>query len=240
MGTPDFIIELRKHIGHDLLWLAGATAVVVRYPGSAGDSAAAAAGSSPASTSAAAAASSSLAFTSAAADARSTSAAAAALPPEASFAVADDAAPSAGAGSSAAVPAGIHPRYAHAAILLVRRSDNGAWTPITGIVDPGEHPATTAEREAREEAGVQIRVLRLAQVAVTKPVTFANGDRTQFIDHTFECEWLGGEARVADEENTDVRWVAVRDLDAVAGVAPHMRRRIEAALSGESAARMLR
>lgn len=230
MGTPDFIIELRKYIGHDLLWLTGATAVVVRYP----DSAAVAVDSSPAS------AADSAASAGSAADSSPASTSAAALPPEASFAAADDAAPSAGAGSSAAIPAGIHPRYAHAEILLVRRSDNGAWTPITGIVDPGEHPATTAEREAREEAGVQIRVLRLAQVAVTKPVTFANGDRTQFIDHTFECEWLGGEARVTDEENTDVRWVAVRDLDAVAGVASHMRRRIEAALSGESAARVLR
>ena len=27
-------------------------------------------------------------------------------------------------------------------VLLVRRSDNGAWTPITGIVDPGGEPRT--------------------------------------------------------------------------------------------------
>jgi 8-oxo-dGTP pyrophosphatase MutT (NUDIX family) len=24
-------------------------------------------------------------------------------------------------------------------VLMVRRSDTGAWTPVTGIVDPGEH-----------------------------------------------------------------------------------------------------
>ena len=28
-------------------------------------------------------------------------------------------------------------------ILLGRRSDNGNWAPITGIVDPGEEPAAT-------------------------------------------------------------------------------------------------
>lgn len=176
MGTPEFIVELRKHIGHDLLWLNGATAVVVRHPER-----------------------------------------------------------SAAAGGS--VPEGVAPRYAAAEVLLVRRSDNGAWTPITGIVDPGEHPAATAAREAREEAGVEIRVVRLAQVGVTKEVTFANGDRTQFIDHTFECEWVGGEARVSDEENTEVRWVPVAALDAEGGIPAHMRRRIAAALSGESAAR---
>lgn len=31
--------------------------------------------------------------------------------------------------------------------LLVRRADSGAWTPVTGIVDPGEHPADAAVRE---------------------------------------------------------------------------------------------
>ncbi len=36
-------------------------------------------------------------------------------------------------------------------LLLVRRSDNGTWTPVTGIMDPGEEPAGCAVREAREE-----------------------------------------------------------------------------------------
>ena len=39
-------------------------------------------------------------------------------------------------------------------MLLVKRSDNGAWTPVTGIVDPGEEPAVAAAREALEETGV--------------------------------------------------------------------------------------
>ena len=29
MATPEFIVELRKKIGHDLLWLPGCTAVVI-------------------------------------------------------------------------------------------------------------------------------------------------------------------------------------------------------------------
>ncbi len=39
-------------------------------------------------------------------------------------------------------------------ILMVERADNGAWTPVTGIVDPGEEPAVAAAREALEETGV--------------------------------------------------------------------------------------
>ncbi|PID98265.1 MAG: ADP-ribose pyrophosphatase [Actinobacteria bacterium] len=30
MATPDFVLELRKHVGHKLLWLPGCTAVVTR------------------------------------------------------------------------------------------------------------------------------------------------------------------------------------------------------------------
>ncbi|MGW2217585.1 NUDIX domain-containing protein, partial [Nonomuraea sp. NPDC001684] len=40
-------------------------------------------------------------------------------------------------------------------VLLVRRSDTGAWTPVTGIIDPGEQPADAALREVAEETGVR-------------------------------------------------------------------------------------
>ncbi|BDZ60568.1 hypothetical protein GCM10025873_03590 [Demequina sediminis] len=39
-------------------------------------------------------------------------------------------------------------------VLLVRRADNGAWTPVTGIIDPGEEPAQAGARECLEEADV--------------------------------------------------------------------------------------
>ena len=41
-------------------------------------------------------------------------------------------------------------------VLLVRRSDNGAWTPITGIVDPGESPALTCLRESSQVRWVDV------------------------------------------------------------------------------------
>ena len=30
MATPDFVLELRRHVGHSMLWLSGCTAVVLR------------------------------------------------------------------------------------------------------------------------------------------------------------------------------------------------------------------
>lgn len=116
-------------------------------------------------------------------------------------------------------------------VLLVRRSDNGAWTPITGIVDPGENPALTCLREAQEEANVQIEVLELAQVKADPPMQFGNGDRCQFLDHTFLCRWVSGEAKVNDEESSQVRWVDVSDPAERALLSERMLDRIDAALS---------
>ncbi len=152
MPIPDFVAELRRHVGRTRLWMPGVTAVVRRG---------------------------------------------------------DD-------------------------VLLVRRSDNGQWAPITGIVDPGEEPAVAAHREALEETCVEIGVDRLAQVAVVGPVVYPNGDESVYLDHVFACTWLGGEAAVGDDESVEVGWFPITAL-------PPMREelllRIEAAWSGETHAR---
>lgn len=135
MPVPDFVRALRERIGHDPLWLVGATAIVLR--------------------------------------------------PD---------------------PDGVE------RMLAVRRSDNGEWTPVTGIVDPGEHPATTAVRECLEEARVEVEVERLVLVTVTGEVTHVNGDRAQYCTLVFRCRWIAGEGEVGDEESTDVAWFPVDRL----------------------------
>jgi 8-oxo-dGTP pyrophosphatase MutT (NUDIX family) len=151
--APDFIVSLRKKIGHDALWLPGVTAVVLR-------------------------------------------------------------------GNE---------------VLLVKRADNGQWAPITGIVDPGEHPADSAIREVMEETGVQAAVEALVSVNVTTPVVHANGDRAQYLDHTFRCRYLGGEAHVADDESAGVRWCSVDRLPDMASV---LAERIVTALHHEGSVRL--
>lgn len=114
----------------------------------------------------------------------------------------------------------------HPRVLLVRRSDTGQWAPVTGIVDPGEHPATTAVREVLEEAGVTCTVEGLVSVGVTAPIVHVNGDRAQYLDHTFRCRYVGGEPHPADDESTEAGWARLDDLPPVA---PHLRARIDAA-----------
>ncbi|GAA1504317.1 8-oxo-dGTP pyrophosphatase MutT (NUDIX family) [Agromyces terreus] len=145
MATPDFVLELRRHVGTAPLSLVGVTAIIVR-----GDE-----------------------------------------------------------------------------VLLGRRSDNGALTPITGIVDPGEEPADAAVREALEEAAVRIRVDRLAWVHQMPRITYGNGDVVDYLDLVFRCTWVEGEPYPADGEMTEVGWYPLADL---AGVQEQHLPRIEAAL----------
>lgn len=91
-------------------------------------------------------------------------------------------------------------------VLLVRRADDGHWTTIDGIVEPGEHPADTAVREAREEAGVEIEITRHAWLVALEPVTYRNGDRCQFLDHGFVARVVSGEPHPVDGETTEARW----------------------------------
>jgi ADP-ribose pyrophosphatase YjhB (NUDIX family) len=154
MPVPDFVLELRRQVGHAQLWLPGITAVVCR-----GDE-----------------------------------------------------------------------------VLLVRRSDNGQWAPITGIVEPGEDPGVTAARETWEETRVGVSVDRLVMVSVTPPVTHVNGDLAIYLDHAFACTWLEGEAEVGDDESFEVGWWP---RDRLPLMRPELAVRIAAVFSGEERARFV-
>ena len=151
MATPDFVLELRAKIGHDLLWLPGVTAVVTREVDAATQ------------------------------------------------------------------------------VLLVRRADTGRWTPVTGIVDPGEQPAAAAVREVAEEAGVVVAADRLALVHALPAMTYANGDRSQYLDLVFACSWISGEPWPADGENTEARFFDAAAMPELSGT---MALRVTAALDG--------
>lgn len=119
-------------------------------------------------------------------------------------------------------------------VLLVRRADNGAWTPVTGIIDPGEEPADAAAREVLEEAAVVATVERLAWVQAVPERTYGNGDRAAYIDFVFRCSWVSGEPYPADGENTEAAWFA---LDALPEMSANMLARVHETLSERGEAR---
>ena len=119
-------------------------------------------------------------------------------------------------------------------VLLAQRADNRAWTPVTGIIDPGEEPADAAVREVAEEAAVRVVPERLVMVSVTPVVTYPNGDVSQYLDLAFRMRWLSGDPHPADGENIDVRWFHRGELPSLS---PDMVERIEAALANQPEAR---
>ncbi|MFF8289339.1 NUDIX domain-containing protein [Streptomyces sp. NPDC016309] len=113
-------------------------------------------------------------------------------------------------------------------VLLARRVDNGRWSLIGGIAEPGEQPAVTVVREVYEETAVECVVERVVLVETLPPVTYPNGDRCQFMDTSFRCRAVGGEARVNDDESLEVGWFP---LDALPPLRAGELFRIERALT---------
>lgn len=141
MAIPEFIVETRKKIGTDPMWLPSVCAVVLRD------------------------------------------------------------ATGAGADSAWAVPE----------VLLVKRADNGEWTPVTGIADPGEEAHAAAVREVLEETGIRATPAALLGVGAVGPVTHGNGDVASYmsIQLRLEAEDPSIEPVVGDDESTDVGWFPI-------------------------------
>ena len=99
-------------------------------------------------------------------------------------------------------------------LLLARRADNGRWSLISGILDPGEQPAVGLAREITEETGVRAEVLAVTSIHAGAPVHYPNGDVAQYLDLTFWCRYVAGTARVADDESTAVDWFSLDALPA--------------------------
>ncbi|PAZ11116.1 NUDIX hydrolase [Streptomyces sp. SA15] len=97
-------------------------------------------------------------------------------------------------------------------VLLNRRTDTHKWSLIGGIPEPGEQPAACAVREVQEETGVHCVVERVLIVQALNPVTYDNGDVCQYMDISFRCRAVGGDARVNDDESLEVGWFAVDAL----------------------------
>lgn len=99
-------------------------------------------------------------------------------------------------------------------VLLVRRADNGQWTPVTGIVDPGEEPHAAAVREVLEETGVKVTAAAILGVGSHGPVTHSNGDQASYMTVQIRCEALDPSAEpvVGDDENTEAGWFPISQM----------------------------
>lgn len=133
MPTPPYILNIRKKIGHDLLFMAGVTAIVINAAGE---------------------------------------------------------------------------------VLLQRRSDNGDWDLVSGILDPGEEPANAVVREVWEEAGLTVYPERIVGVysGPSYLTRYPNGDEVIYLDIVFACRPVSGEPRINDEESLEIGYYSLNAL----------------------------
>lgn len=89
-------------------------------------------------------------------------------------------------------------------VLVVRRANEpgrGLWSLPGGRLEPGESAAAAAEREVREETGLEVAV-----GAELLTVKIGDYDITDFA-----ATVLGGQLRAGDDAS-DVRWCSVAEL----------------------------
>ncbi|HEX8805069.1 MAG TPA: NUDIX domain-containing protein [Acidimicrobiales bacterium] len=106
------------------------------------------------------------------------------------------------------------PRDAVGRVLLVRQADDGRWGLVGGSIEVGEAPDEAAVREAREEAGVDVLLTRIA-TAVGGPrfqVEYPNGDRVAYVSVVYEARVVAGTPRPDGDETTAVGWFTPGEL----------------------------
>jgi 8-oxo-dGTP diphosphatase len=96
-------------------------------------------------------------------------------------------------------------------LLLVRRRhepSRGMWCEPSGRCEPGESTAQACVREAREESGLDVRVVRrLGAVRVPH-------EGTDYDIEDYLCEVVGGSLAAGDDADA-VRWVTRAELVAL-------------------------
>jgi 8-oxo-dGTP pyrophosphatase MutT (NUDIX family) len=84
------------------------------------------------------------------------------------------------------------------------RACRGLWNFPAGKVDPGETFEEAATREAKEESGFDVKIIRKIGIFQTTP--------TEAVKHAFLAEIVGGEIEYPKEEILDARWFTVDEI----------------------------
>ena len=91
-------------------------------------------------------------------------------------------------------------------VLLQRSGDSNKWGFPGGAIEPGETPEKAAIREAKEETGLDVSVVRLIGVYTDLDMVYPNGDQTQSIVIAYELKINGGELCCDQNETLELKY----------------------------------
>ena len=104
-------------------------------------------------------------------------------------------------------------------MLLVRHAGHrDGWGTVGGAIEIGESPAEAAVREAGEEIGAEVRLVRLLDVlgGPDYQVSYPNGDHTAYVTAVYAAELTGGVLRPDGSEVSGLAWFARGELAGLA------------------------
>ena len=90
-------------------------------------------------------------------------------------------------------------------ILFQRRTDNGQWGLIGGLVEMNETYKEAALREIREETGLEVRLNSFLGIFHNHNMVWSNGDAAHVISAMFTASIVSGEPRI-DEESYELKY----------------------------------
>ena len=96
-------------------------------------------------------------------------------------------------------------------ILLQRRTDNGKWGFIGGLVEMNETYEQAALREIREETGLEVQLESFLGIFHNHNMVWSNGDAAHVISAMFTARIVRGEPRI-DEESYELRFCGTDEI----------------------------
>ena len=118
-------------------------------------------------------------------------------------------------------------------VLLIFHRKLQKWLPPGGHIDPGETPPEAARREAFEESGLEVELIRQENIWINQPnaQSFerpflclleeipAHKDQAahQHMDMIYVARPIGGSLTQNDRETNGIRWFTLAEIDALDG-----------------------
>ena len=96
-------------------------------------------------------------------------------------------------------------------ILFQRRTDNGRWGLIGGLVEMNETYTQAALREIREETGLEVQLESFLGIFHNHNMVWSNGDAAHVISAMYTASIISGEPRV-DEESYELRFFGKEEI----------------------------